>query len=114
MESNRQAKASLTVWPYEGGCVGPVALAKAVIGVGILAHDCVVIDMSDDGVRLHVAGFDVPDEFVLLLTGDGVVRESKYRVVWRRGHELGGQVCQCCPIWPCLAELVLTRADGER
>jgi hypothetical protein len=48
-----------------------------------------VIDMSDSGVRLHVAGFNVPDEFVLLLAGDGVVRESKYKVVWRRGHELG-------------------------
>ena len=39
-------------------------------------------DMSDSGVRVHVAGFDVPDEFVLLLSGDGVVRESKYKVVW--------------------------------
>ena len=65
--------------------------AKIKLGVGILAHDCVVIDMSDSGVRLHVAGFNVPDEFVLLLSGDGVVRESKYRVVWRRGHELGAK-----------------------
>ena len=65
--------------------------AKIKLGVGILAHDCVVIDMSDNGVRLHVAGFNVPDEFVLLLSGDGVVRESKCRVVWRRGHELGAK-----------------------
>jgi hypothetical protein len=43
--------------------------------------------MSDGGVRLHIAGFDVPDEFVLLLSGDGVVRESACKVVWRRGHE---------------------------
>jgi hypothetical protein len=63
----------------------------AKLGVGILAHDCVVIDMSDSGVRLHVAGFHVPDEFLLLLSGDGVVRESKYKVVWRRGHELGAK-----------------------
>jgi hypothetical protein len=65
--------------------------AKIKLGVGILAHDCVVIDVSDSGVRLHVAGFDVPDEFLLLLSGDGVVRESKYKVVWRRGHELGAR-----------------------
>jgi hypothetical protein len=65
--------------------------AKIKLGVGILAHDCVVIDMSDSGVRLHVAGFNVPDEFVLLLSCDGVVRESKYKVVWRRGHELGAK-----------------------
>ena len=30
--------------------------AKIKLGVGVLAHDRVVIDMSDSGVRLHVAG----------------------------------------------------------
>jgi hypothetical protein len=47
--------------------------------------------MSDGGVRLHIAGFDVPDEFVLLLSGDGVVRERACKVVWRRGHEVGAK-----------------------
>jgi len=42
-------------------------------------------------VRLHIPGFDVPDEFVLLLSGDGVVRESTYKVVWRRAHEVGAE-----------------------
>ena len=65
--------------------------AKIKLGVGILEHDCVLIDMSDRGVRLHVAGFNVPEKFVLLLSGDGVVRESKYKVVWRRGHEVGAE-----------------------
>ena len=65
--------------------------AKIKVGVGILAHDCILIDISQRGVRLHIAGFDVPDEFVLLLSGDGVVRESKYKVVWRRGHEVGAE-----------------------
>jgi hypothetical protein len=46
------------------------------LGAGILAHDCILIDMSDSGVRLHVAGFNVPDEFVLLLSCDGVVRSG--------------------------------------
>jgi hypothetical protein len=63
--------------------------AKIKVGVGILAHDCILIDISERGARLYIAGFDVPDEFVLLLSGDGVVRESKYKVVWRRGHEVG-------------------------
>ena len=66
--------------------------AKIKVGVGILAHDCILIDISQRGVRLHIAGFDVPDEFVLLLSGDGVVRESKYKVVWRRGHEVGAEL----------------------
>ena len=56
-------------------------MAKIKIGAGILAHDCIVIDMSNSGVRLHVAGFSVPDEFVLFLSVEGVVRESKYKVV---------------------------------
>lgn len=65
--------------------------AKIKVGVGILAHDCILIDISESGVQLHIPGFDVPDEFVLLLSGDGVVRESTYRVVWRRGHDVGAE-----------------------
>ena len=51
-------------------------LAKIELGAGIHARDCHVIDISDDGVRLNVGGLDVPNEFVLLLSGDGVVREK--------------------------------------
>ena len=58
-------------------------MAKIKVGVGILAHDCIVIDISDNGVQLHVPGFDVPDKFVLLLSRDGVVRESTYK--WSGG-----------------------------
>ena len=65
--------------------------AKIKVGVGILAHDCILIDISERGARLYIAGFDVPDEFVLLLSGDGVVRESKYKVIWRRGLEVGAE-----------------------
>jgi hypothetical protein len=53
--------------------------------------DCITDDISERGVRLHIAGFDVPDEFVPLLSGDGAVRESKYKVVWRQGHEVGAE-----------------------
>jgi len=66
-------------------------VAKIEFGAGIQARDCQVIDISDGGVRFHVEGFDVPDEFVLLLSGDGVVRENAYRVVWRRGYEVGAK-----------------------
>ena len=66
--------------------------AKIKLGTGTLAHDCHVIDISDDGVRLHIEGFHLPDEFVLLLSGDGVFRESAYKVVWRRGHEVGAKL----------------------
>jgi PilZ domain len=66
-------------------------VAKITLGAGVPPRDCLLINISDGGVRLFLDGFDAPDEFVLLLTDDGVVRESKYKVVWRRGHELGAK-----------------------
>jgi hypothetical protein len=66
-------------------------VAKVEFGAGVQARDCQVINISDGGVRLHVEGFDVPDEFVLLLSGDGVAWENAYKVVWRRGHEVGAR-----------------------
>ena len=37
-------------------------------------------------------GFDVPDDFVLLLSGDDIgVKERIYRVVWRLGYEIGAK-----------------------
>ena len=65
--------------------------ARIQLGNGALPRECVVIDISDSGVRLHVEGFDVPDEFVLLLSGHRVTQESKYKVVWRFNQELGAR-----------------------
>jgi len=66
--------------------------AKIQVGNGTLPRDCLITDISDGGVRLHVEGFDVPDEFVLLLSGEGgAAKERTYRVVWRLGYEVGAQ-----------------------
>ncbi len=65
--------------------------AKIQLRGGTWARDCLVIDISDVGVRLNAEGLDVPDEFVLLLSIDGVVRESTCKVVWRRGDEVGAK-----------------------
>jgi len=66
-------------------------LAKIQIN-SALPRDCLVTDISDGGVRLHVEGFEVPDEFVLILYGEGIAtRERVYRVVWRLGYEVGAQ-----------------------
>ena len=40
-------------------------------------------------MRLHTEGMDVPDEFTLVLTGNGGRRDC--RVAWRLGHEMGAQ-----------------------
>ena len=67
-------------------------MAKILFGSGTLPRDCLVTDISDGGVRLHVEGFEVPDDFVLLLSGDGLDgNERRYRVVWRLGYEIGAR-----------------------
>jgi PilZ domain len=66
-------------------------VARIEFGAGIHARGCRVIDISDSGVRLHVEGFDIPDEFVLLTSSDGVVRENTYKVIRRRGHQVAAR-----------------------
>ncbi len=66
-------------------------MAKIHLGNGGLPRDCTITDISTAGVRLHVEGFDVPDDFVLLLCGDDLAKECNYQVVWRLGHEIGAR-----------------------
>jgi len=67
-------------------------MAKIQVAAGTLPRDCLITDISDGGIRLHVEGFEVPDEFMLLLSGDGLAaKERAYRVVWRLGYEIGAQ-----------------------
>ncbi len=62
------------------------------IGADTLLHECIILDISDEGVRLYAVGVDVPDEFALLLSGDdGVDQENKYKVIWKREHEVGAK-----------------------
>jgi hypothetical protein len=66
-------------------------VAKIQLGNGTLPRDCLITDISTGGVRLHVEGFEVPDDFVLLLSGDDLAKECNYHVVWRLGHEIGAR-----------------------
>jgi len=72
-------------------------VARIQLGNGALPRECVVMDISDGGVRLRVDGFDVPDEFVLLLSGHLITEESKYKVVWRLDQEIGAKFM--CIVW---------------
>jgi hypothetical protein len=65
-------------------------IVKIQIGADTAPRECLILDISDEGVRIYVVGFDVPDEFVLLLSGDDIVRE-KYKVIWRRDREVGAK-----------------------
>jgi hypothetical protein len=58
-------------------------------GVGWIC--CMITDISTGGVRLHVEGYEVPDDFVLLLCGDELAKECNYQFVWRLGHEIGAR-----------------------
>jgi len=65
---------------------------KIHLATGTLPRDCLITDISAGGVRLHVEGYEVPDEFVLLLSGDGMAaQERSYRVIWRLGYEIGAK-----------------------
>ena len=49
---------------------------------------CMVTNLSDSGARLYSES-DMPEAFVLLITGDGLKLRRECRVVWRLGYELG-------------------------
>jgi hypothetical protein len=65
--------------------------AKIQLGGDLLARDCLVLNISKGGVRMNVEGLDVPDEFVLLLSNDGIVQENTCKVVWRFGNEIAAK-----------------------
>ena len=49
-------------------------------------RECVLLDISDEGVRIYVVGFNVPDEFILFFSD---VVQERYKVIWRRSGEVG-------------------------
>ncbi len=66
---------------------------KMLIGANTAPRDCLILGISEGGVRLYVVGFDVPDEFVLLLSGDdGTEEQNKFKVVWRQDNEVGAKL----------------------
>jgi hypothetical protein len=65
-------------------------------GTGTLPRDCLITDVSDGGVRLHVEGMEVPDQFTLHFSGSRPQRRE-CSVVWRLGCELGAQFIDSAP-----------------
>ena len=58
--------------------------------VGTLPRECMIVDISDTGVRLHAENVEVPDEFMIMITGVEQGRRD-CRVVWRLGYEIGAE-----------------------
>jgi hypothetical protein len=45
-------------------------------------------------VRISTFGVAIPDEFELLLSGDGPAQDGKYKVIWRLDQDVGAKfVC---------------------
>jgi len=77
-------------------------VGKILIGKDATPRDCLIADISTGGVRLHVEGFQVPDEFVLLHRIGNGIEPFHYRVVWRDGHEIGARFVGRLPAEPPL------------
>ena len=63
-------------------------VAKFQTETGALPRDCMISDISAQGARLFVDGVEMPDQFMLLISGDSGSRRE-CRVVWRLGGEVG-------------------------
>jgi PilZ domain-containing protein len=53
------------------------------------SRDCLIVDMSENGVRLHCES-EFPDDFTLVISDTPRPRRS-CRVVWRLGFEIGAK-----------------------
>jgi hypothetical protein len=42
-------------------------------------------------MRLQLSGFEIPDDFALLLAPNEPARSGRYRVVWRLGRDVGAK-----------------------
>lgn len=63
----------------------------AAISLGNAQRYCLVTDISEGGVRLHVNGFNVPDDFVLVFPEGCPAQSGSYKVAWRNGLDLGAK-----------------------
>jgi hypothetical protein len=66
-------------------------IAKIRPGADVAPRECLIVDISDEGVRIYVVGFEVAEEFVLPLSHDDDIIEERYKVIWRRNGEIGAK-----------------------
>jgi hypothetical protein len=73
-------------------------------------RDCIVADLSEDGVRVLAPSTEVPEEFMLLL--DGAAGRA-CSVVWRLDDEIGAEFLDIAEDgWLDAALERFTEADG--
>ena len=57
---------------------------------GGLPRDCMIVDISDSGIRLYAENVEVPDDFLITISGIEHGRRECH-VVWRLGFEIGAE-----------------------
>jgi hypothetical protein len=55
--------------------------------------ECLLVNFSDEGVRIHVERDDVPNQFWLQISGQSALRLS-CQVAWRLGYEIGAKFAE--------------------
>ena len=53
---------------------------------------CLITQVSNGGVRINTFGVNIPDEFALLLSGDGPAIDGTYRVIGGSRYDVGAQL----------------------
>lgn len=71
--------------------------AKIVLGVGSIPRDCLIVDISDGGVRIIAENLDVPEEFALAFPAG---RPRRCRLAWRIGCEFGAEFIEHLVVAP--------------
>jgi PilZ domain-containing protein len=61
------------------------------------SRDCLIVNMSDDGVRLHSEIGEIPGDFTLVIA-DAERPRRACRVVWRLGYEIGATFTDLEPV----------------
>ena len=64
--------------------------AKITSRASSLPRDCLIVDISDGGIRIHAENVEVPEEFTIQITGIPNGRRD-CRVIWRLGFEIGAE-----------------------
>ncbi len=79
---------------------------KRVVRAAIVAQDsdtpipCILLDLSDNGARLHLhVASEAPDRFWLSVEAENILRQCD--VMWRREHEIGIKFVSQRPATTC-------------
>jgi hypothetical protein len=55
-----------------------------------VSRDCLIVDMSTTGVRLHAEVGEIPADFTLIIA-DAKPPRRACQIVWRLGYEIGAK-----------------------